>query len=196
MKIARQLIKSMTSEWKPEEYTDEYHLALEKMIEEKVHQDPEETPAPIKRKKASNSQLTFQIFLLTPEEVDDICVAYHSAKDSCYSMDLKSQCRTNPMVKFVESNLGYSCRLDNDLFFRNFLCMHRQMQKLENCTALIRGTTQPGREDVKCEKIPDFFACAKEPMMTACGDDSVTVMEQALEHYGCDYETKGMFTNF
>jgi DNA end-binding protein Ku len=44
----------MTSEWKPEQYTDQYHEALEKMIEEKIEHREEEISIPIKRKKPTN----------------------------------------------------------------------------------------------------------------------------------------------
>jgi DNA end-binding protein Ku len=54
MQMAKQLIQSMTSEWKPEQYTDEYHEALEKMIDEKIEHGDEEVPAPAKRKKPAN----------------------------------------------------------------------------------------------------------------------------------------------
>lgn len=54
MQMAKQLIDSMTSDWKPEEYTDEYHEALEKLIEDKIEHGDEETPAPAKRKKPTN----------------------------------------------------------------------------------------------------------------------------------------------
>jgi DNA end-binding protein Ku len=36
MQMAKQLIESMTQEWKPEQYDDDYHEALEKLIEEKI----------------------------------------------------------------------------------------------------------------------------------------------------------------
>jgi DNA end-binding protein Ku len=51
MQMAKQLIQSMTSEWKPEQYTDEYHEALEKMIEEKIEHGDEKAPPPAKQKK-------------------------------------------------------------------------------------------------------------------------------------------------
>lgn len=35
MQMATQLIASMTTDWQPELYDDEYHEALEKLIEEK-----------------------------------------------------------------------------------------------------------------------------------------------------------------
>ncbi len=54
MQMAKQLIQSMTSEWKPEQYTDEYHDKLEKLIEEKVEHGGEEAPAPAKKKKPAN----------------------------------------------------------------------------------------------------------------------------------------------
>jgi hypothetical protein len=37
----------MTSEWKPEQYTDQYQKALEKMIEEKIEYGGEEPPVPV-----------------------------------------------------------------------------------------------------------------------------------------------------
>src|SRR6202171_4664183 len=46
MEMAKQLIQSMTSEWKPEQYTDQYHEALEKMIEEKIEHGDEKAPPP------------------------------------------------------------------------------------------------------------------------------------------------------
>ena len=52
--MAKQLIQSMTSEWKPEQYTDEYHKALEKMIDEKIEHGDEEPPVPAKKKKPTN----------------------------------------------------------------------------------------------------------------------------------------------
>ena len=36
MQRAKQLIESMTQKWKPEQYDDDYHEALEKLIEEKI----------------------------------------------------------------------------------------------------------------------------------------------------------------
>jgi DNA end-binding protein Ku len=54
MQMAKQLIQNMTSAWKPEQYGDEYHEALEKMIEEKIEHGGKEAPAPAPRKKATN----------------------------------------------------------------------------------------------------------------------------------------------
>jgi DNA end-binding protein Ku len=54
MQMAKQLIESMTSEWKPEQYTDEYAHALEKMIEEKIDHGGEEQPAPAAKKRPTN----------------------------------------------------------------------------------------------------------------------------------------------
>ena len=65
MQMAKQLIESMTSEWKPEQYTDEYHEALEKMIEEKIEHGGEEPPVPAKKKKPTN--------------VVDLCLSFSKA---------------------------------------------------------------------------------------------------------------------
>jgi DNA end-binding protein Ku len=54
MKMAKELIQSMTSQWRPEQYSDDYHLALEKMIDEKIEHGGEETPVPAKKKKPTN----------------------------------------------------------------------------------------------------------------------------------------------
>src|ERR1700693_5319897 len=54
MQMAKQLIQSMTSEWKPEQYTDQYHEALEKMIEERIEHRGEESPVLAKKKKPAN----------------------------------------------------------------------------------------------------------------------------------------------
>lgn len=54
MQMAKQLIESMTQEWKPEQYNDEYHEALEKLIEEKVDDPDKAAPAPGKKGQATN----------------------------------------------------------------------------------------------------------------------------------------------
>ncbi len=54
MQMARQLIDSMTTEWHPEEYTDEYHTALEKLIEDKIEHGDKTTPKPGKKRQATN----------------------------------------------------------------------------------------------------------------------------------------------
>lgn len=54
MQMAKQLIESMTTDWQPELYDDEYHEALEKLIEEKIEHPDESAPAPKKRKEATN----------------------------------------------------------------------------------------------------------------------------------------------
>jgi DNA end-binding protein Ku len=54
MRMARELITSMTTDWKPEEYTDEYHEALEKLIEEKIEHPDKALPKPAKKREASN----------------------------------------------------------------------------------------------------------------------------------------------
>jgi len=51
LQMARQLIDSMASEWRPEQYTDEYHQALERIIEEKVKRGGREIPAAHAKKK-------------------------------------------------------------------------------------------------------------------------------------------------
>ena len=54
MQMAKQLIQSMTSEWKPEQYTDQYHEVLEKIVEEKIEHGGKEPPVPVKKQKPTN----------------------------------------------------------------------------------------------------------------------------------------------
>ncbi len=54
MQMAKQLIESMTTDWEPEQYSDEYHEALEKLIEEKVEHPDKKEAVPAKKKKATN----------------------------------------------------------------------------------------------------------------------------------------------
>lgn len=54
MRMAGQLIDSMSVPWRPEEYTDDYHEALEKLIEEKIEHGDEEAAKPKRRKQPSN----------------------------------------------------------------------------------------------------------------------------------------------
>jgi non-homologous end joining protein Ku len=46
MQMAKQLIESMASEWKPKLFGDEYHRALEKMIDKKIQSGGKPAPAP------------------------------------------------------------------------------------------------------------------------------------------------------
>lgn len=54
LQMAQSLIDSMSDEWKPEEYEDEYRAALEKVIEEKLEKGDRARPAPAKKSKATN----------------------------------------------------------------------------------------------------------------------------------------------
>jgi DNA end-binding protein Ku len=54
MTMAKQLIASMTEKWNPDEYTDEYRDALEKMIEDKIEHGGKATVAPKRSHKPTN----------------------------------------------------------------------------------------------------------------------------------------------
>jgi len=55
MQMAKQLIASMTTDWEPEQYNDEYHEALEKLIQDKIeHGDEKGAPKPAKKRKPTN----------------------------------------------------------------------------------------------------------------------------------------------
>jgi DNA end-binding protein Ku len=54
MQMARQLIASMTTEWEPEQYNDDYHQALEKLIEEKIEHGDKTAPKPAKKRPPTN----------------------------------------------------------------------------------------------------------------------------------------------
>lgn len=54
MQMARQLIESMSSEWDPTQYSDEYHDALEKMIDKKIESGGKAAPRPAKKKRPTN----------------------------------------------------------------------------------------------------------------------------------------------
>ncbi len=54
MQMAKQLIESMSSKWEPRQYNDEYHKALEKMIEKKIKSGGKPAPAPAKKKRPTN----------------------------------------------------------------------------------------------------------------------------------------------
>lgn len=54
MRMAEELIGSMTSAWKAELYRDEYHKALEKLINEKVQHGGKAAPVAQKKRKATN----------------------------------------------------------------------------------------------------------------------------------------------
>jgi DNA end-binding protein Ku len=52
--IRTQLIESMSSKWEPSQYSDEYHEALEKMIEKKIQSGGKSAPPPAKKKRFTN----------------------------------------------------------------------------------------------------------------------------------------------
>ncbi len=54
MQMAKQLIQSMTTSWKPEQYNDDHHDALEKLIEEKIEHPEKKAAAPAKRRQPTN----------------------------------------------------------------------------------------------------------------------------------------------
>jgi DNA end-binding protein Ku len=54
LQMAKALIDSMSDEWKPEEYVDEYREALEKVIEEKIEKGDKFTPKVARRSKPTN----------------------------------------------------------------------------------------------------------------------------------------------
>jgi DNA end-binding protein Ku len=54
MQMAKQLIESMTTNWEPDQYNDEYHEALEKLIEEKIDHPDKTAPAPARKRQATN----------------------------------------------------------------------------------------------------------------------------------------------
>jgi DNA end-binding protein Ku len=54
MRMALQLVDSMSTGWKPEEYTDDYREALKDLIEKKIEHGDKATPAPTKKKRPSN----------------------------------------------------------------------------------------------------------------------------------------------
>jgi DNA end-binding protein Ku len=54
MQMAKQLIESMSSEWDPSQYSDEYHDALERMIEKKIESGGKAAPPPAKKKRPTN----------------------------------------------------------------------------------------------------------------------------------------------
>jgi DNA end-binding protein Ku len=54
LQMAESLIDSMSDEWKPEEYVDDYQRALEKVIEEKIEKGDRTAPKPARRVKPTN----------------------------------------------------------------------------------------------------------------------------------------------
>jgi len=52
--MARKLIDSMTSEWNPEAFQDDYHELLEKVIEEKIQHSQKSVPKRTKQRAQSN----------------------------------------------------------------------------------------------------------------------------------------------
>jgi DNA end-binding protein Ku len=54
LQMAQALIDSMSDEWKPEEYVDEYRTAIEKVIEEKLEHGDKSAPKPARQQKATN----------------------------------------------------------------------------------------------------------------------------------------------
>ena len=54
LQMAQALIDSMSDDWKPEQYHDEYRDALEKVIEEKIEKGDDAAPPPARKVKTTN----------------------------------------------------------------------------------------------------------------------------------------------
>jgi DNA end-binding protein Ku len=54
MRMAEQLIESLTTDWRPEQYTDEYRDALENLIEEKIEHGDKAAPPPSQKRRPPN----------------------------------------------------------------------------------------------------------------------------------------------
>ncbi|HEX3719658.1 MAG TPA: Ku protein [Verrucomicrobiae bacterium] len=54
MAMAKKLIDSMTTEWNPSLYKDDYHEMLKKVVEEKIHHGGQESPKPSRKKQKTN----------------------------------------------------------------------------------------------------------------------------------------------
>lgn len=54
LRMAEQLVKSMTTAWNPEQFTDDYREALENLIEEKIEHGDKAAPPVSKRKRPPN----------------------------------------------------------------------------------------------------------------------------------------------
>ncbi|MBV9273172.1 MAG: Ku protein [Verrucomicrobia bacterium] len=54
MQMAKRLIQGMSSKWEPSQYGDEYHEALEKLIEQKIESGGKAAPPPAKKKRPTN----------------------------------------------------------------------------------------------------------------------------------------------
>ena len=54
LQMAMQLIDSLTTEWEPEKYSDEYRVELEKLIHDKIEHGDKALPAPRRKVPASN----------------------------------------------------------------------------------------------------------------------------------------------
>ncbi len=54
MNMAAQLIESMTTKWDPEQYHDDYHESLKKMVEAKIQHGGEKMPTQKKSRQATN----------------------------------------------------------------------------------------------------------------------------------------------
>ncbi len=54
LQMAQALVASMSAEWNPEEYVDEYRDALEKVVEEKIRKGDKAAPKPVKKVKPTN----------------------------------------------------------------------------------------------------------------------------------------------
>lgn len=53
LQMAMQLIDSLTSEWEPEKYSDEYRIELEELIHDKIEHGDKTLPAPSRKAPAS-----------------------------------------------------------------------------------------------------------------------------------------------
>lgn len=82
MDVAKQLVASMTTQWKPESYHDEYRMALQKWIDEKIHH---RKPAKSKKSVKTSSNVINFVDLLKKslkDKKNKKTISKHSQKSS------------------------------------------------------------------------------------------------------------------
>lgn len=132
------------------------------------------------------SDLTLPLFHFEPEEVDIVCNLYIAASNSCYTETLMRNCRrSNPLVRYVESNLAYSCKVDNEPFFKKFLCISDTVRANRHCSKFNRPLLMPGKDDKRCANIPDWYICLRDKILDGCGVAGLEVFDESLDNFGC-----------
>lgn len=102
------------------------------------------------------------------------------------SEDILNQCKANPLVSFVQSQVGYVCGAQAVTVLAEFDCISIAVRTKTECRNHIHGLPLPELQAGKCSQMPQFFKCLEPEVYQQCGTSGLSTLIQAIAGFGCD----------